>query len=167
MVNKKKEKDDVENVIRVSPGLFDENKVMIGRSEKDGVWMKFNWGERSDLNWEYCPLTYLNKHLVGTTDVYYEIDESIESQKYGNDIDVNESKEDIEEACNLVDGLSEKQIGVCAMYAVYKYASLIGKKEFVLADNYRNIVISIMSNEEYKKYNDFVMKMQSMGKKVE
>lgn len=153
-----------ENVIRVSPSLFDEKPVMIGRNKKDKVWSKFKWGEKNDLVWEYCPLTYLNKHLVGTTDDYSEIDES---QKYEDDIDVNESKEDIEEACKVVDGLSDKQIGICAMYSVYKYGSLIGKKEFVLADNYRNIVISIMNNEEFKKYNAFINKMKSMSGKTE
>lgn len=149
---------------RVSPSMFDENPVMIGRNKSDLIWKKFNWGDKNDLIWEYCPLTHLNKHLVGTTDDYSEVDET--KKEYDNDVIVNETKDDIEKVVEIVNGLSDKQIGICAMYSLYKYSALVQKKEFVLADNYRNFVISIMTNDEFKKFNEISMKMKDMGEQI-
>lgn len=151
---------------RVSPSMFDENPVMIGRNKSDLIWKKFNWGEKNDLTWEYCPLTHLNKHLVGTTDDYSEVDET--KKEYDNDVIVNETKDDIEieKVVEIVNGLSDKQIGICAMYSLYKYASLVQKKEFVLADNHRNFVISIMTNDELKDMGEQIRKNQNNGKEV-
>lgn len=59
--------------IRISPSMFDENPVMIGRNKTDLIWKKFNWGDKNDLIWEYCPLSDLNKHLIGSNDEYYEL----------------------------------------------------------------------------------------------
>lgn len=149
---------------RVSPSMFDENPVMIGRNKSDLIWKKFNWGEKNDLTWEYCPLTHLNKHLVGTTDDYNEFDESTKLQ-YENDVVVNDTKEDAEKVFEMVNTLTDTQLGICAMYACYKYSGLVKQNFFTLADNYRNIVVNIMSNEEFKRYNDFIIK--SMNKNGE
>lgn len=154
MANKKKV-DNID-VVRESPSLFDENPVMIGRS-KDGAWGTFNWGDKTDLLWEYAQLSDLNKHLIGTTKKYSECDES--SLEYVDDVDVNETQNDIDKVVSLVNDLSDTQIGVCALYSIYKYSKVIKKNEFVLSDNYRNIIVSIMSNEDFKKFNDMTMNM--------
>lgn len=136
------------NLVRVSPSLFEDNAVMIGRNKKDKVWKKFTWGEDNSLKWEYAPLTHLNKHLVGTSNNYIEIEED------NNDVVVDNVQEDIDNIVSMVEGMDQRMVGICAMCSLFRYSHLVNKQNFVISDNQYNFLISILNNEQFKIFND-------------
>lgn len=134
-----------ETIIREVPDLFAEGPTeMVGRNIKTNIWERFTWGEAHNTYVEYAPLTFKNKHLVGTNLDYTEVISE-------NDTVVNTSKDDINKVISAIKDFNTNQMGACAIYSIMKYAQGINKTSFMLRDNSFSAIINIIPNEEVEK----------------